>query len=72
MASATIHTDETLDSETRATLKLQLDAHKGVRTCSSHDKSPHMLIVDYDADVVTGHELIEFVQETGVNARMVG
>jgi hypothetical protein len=71
-ASATLHTDEELDPVHRADLIEKLNAHEGVHACSSFDKSPHLLIVEYNSELVTGHGLVEFANAAGVHAKMVG
>jgi len=71
-ASATIYTDENLDHGLRAQIVERLSASAGVITCGLHVEKRHILIVEYHANEVTGHDLLQMVLGADAHAKMVG
>ena len=71
-ASATIYTDENLDHGLRAQIVEQLSATAGVITCGLHVEKRHILVIEYHANEVTGHDLLQTVLGADSHAKMVG
>lgn len=72
MADVTMHIDETIDHERRTKIADTIRAHKGVMAVAHHDEKPHLMIIEYNPDAVTSHELLQFVLDQGVHAELIG
>ena len=72
MVDVTMHIDETIDHERRTKIADTIRAHKGVMAVAHHDEKPHLMIIEYNPDAVTSHELLQFVLDQGVHAELIG
>jgi len=72
MVDVTIHVDETIDHDRRVAIADSVRAHKGVAAVAHHDEKPHLMIVEYDPQVVNAQDLLRHVREQGVHAELVG
>lgn len=71
-ASATIYTNEDLGQEVRTQILDRLNSHNAVEAAINRDEKAHIFIVRYSPTETTGHDLLQLVIDTGVQAKMVG
>ncbi|MBS4098833.1 MAG: hypothetical protein KGZ83_18580 [Sulfuricella sp.] len=67
-----IHVDETLALDDMRRLEDQLRADAGVISACTCDHDPHLLMVTYNADSTSSHNLLGLVKQTGVHAELIG
>ena len=67
-----IHIDETLDDGRIHRLEKELADEPGVLSACFHEKTPHLMVVDFDADSVRPSEIVESVRSRGLRAEMLG
>jgi hypothetical protein len=67
-----IHIDETLDDGRIHRLEKELGDEPGVLSACFHENTPHLMVVDFDADAVRPSEIVESVRSRGLRAEMLG
>jgi hypothetical protein len=67
-----IHIDEDLDDGRIHRLEKDLGDEPGVLSACCHEKTPHLLVVDFDADAVRPSEIVQSVRSRGLHAAMLG
>lgn len=67
-----IHIDETLDDGRIHRLEKELADEPGVLSACFHEKTPHLMVVDFDADSVRPSDIVESVRSRGLRAEMLG
>jgi len=72
MADIAIHIDETLDDAQREDARDSVLGLDGVMAAAFNNKTPHMMIVEFDPDRVTTAGLLKAVTDQGVHAELVG
>ena len=72
MSDITIHIDETLDSAKREGVRDTIFAIDGVMAAAINEKTPHLMIVEFDPDRVSTAGLLSAVTDKGVHAELVG
>lgn len=71
-ANAIVHIDETLTAQEIHEIEKGLAGYNGIVSACVHEKTPHLMVVDYDPNVVTSAMLLGFVAGNGVHAELVG
>lgn len=72
MVDVTIHIDEKVSADARGELQDKLLAMKGVMAAASHDDKPHLMVVEYDPEVVNSSQILSQVKDAGVHAELIG
>lgn len=72
MSDIMLHIDEDLDSKEQSILEFHMRAKDGVIGLGYHSKRPHLMIVEYDRDVVTPKDLLCTATNYGLHAELVG
>ena len=72
MKDVTFHLDETLGHEQRETIRDELLSHDGIIAAASQDKTPHLLIVEYDQDKVAPVNILEMFKQSNIHAERLG
>lgn len=72
MVDVTIHIDEAVDAEEREGIQDTLRGLDGVMAAASHDSTPHLVVVEYNPDLIDSHQILETVVDSGVNAELIG
>jgi len=72
MVDVEIHIDEAVNHERRTKIADTVRAHKGVMGVAHHDDKPHLMIIEYNPDAVSSHELVQVVRDQGVHAELIG
>lgn len=72
MSDLMVHIDETLPVEELSRIETHLAAQDGVASVTMQDKTPHLMVVEYNEKLTDSHRIIETVREMGVHAELVG
>ncbi len=72
MKDVTFHLDEALGHEQRETIRDELLSHDGIIAAASQDKTPHLLIVEYDQDKVDPVNILEMFKQSNIHAERLG
>jgi hypothetical protein len=67
-----IHISETLDDNGIHGLQRQLGETSGVYSACMHEKTRHLMVVDFDPLETRPSHLVQAVRERGLHAVMVG
>lgn len=72
LADVLIHIDEALASSHRGHLEEALRNNKGVIAPRFNGGSRHLLLVSYNPEVTSSHNLLRIVKNNGYSAQLVG
>ena len=72
MVDVTIHIDESLAHDKIENIRDSLLARNGVAAASFHDKTPHLIVVEYDPQAINSSSLLSTVTSQGYHAELVG
>jgi hypothetical protein len=72
IADVTIHVDESLGKDTRAKLENDLRSHDGIISVHSSERTPHLIVVSFDADHATCKEILKVVLGEHLHAELIG
>jgi len=72
MVDVTLHIDEDTTPDERAGLRDQLLRLNGVMKADFRDTRPHLMIVEYDPDLVASSRLLEVTEQRGYHAELIG
>ncbi len=72
MVDITLHIDEETSQEDREGLRdtyLQLN---GVMAADYKNEKPHLMIIEYNPDVISSSDLLKVTKEKGLHAELIG
>ena len=72
MTDVTMHIDEDTSHEQREALRDHLLQRDGVLAAAYHDEKPHLVVIEYDPDLVKSADFIEIAKSSGLNAQLIG
>ncbi len=72
MADVTFHLDETLGHDQREVIRDELLARDGIMAAASQDKTPHLLIVEYDPDKIDPTSMLDIFKKQSIHAERLG
>jgi len=72
MVDVTLHIDEELDVQTREALRDSLLHARGVMAADCTAAQPHLMIIEYDPDVIKATALLEIATRRGLHAELIG
>ena len=72
MSDVTMHIDEATSHNEREALRDSLLSMNGVMAAAYHDDKPHLMIVEYDPDLVNSSEFLSSASSKGLHAELVG
>jgi hypothetical protein len=72
MVDITLHIDEETSHEDRERLRDKILGTDGVMAAAYHDEKPHLMIIEYDPDVVNSSAFIKIAQDSGLHAELIG
>jgi hypothetical protein len=72
MVDVTIHVDETIAAEKREAIQEKLRSLDGVMAAASRDRTPHLIVVEYNPDLIDSHKILDTVIDSGVHAELIG
>jgi hypothetical protein len=72
MVDVTIHIDETVAAEEREGIQDKLRSLDGVMAAASHDHTPHLMVVEYNPELIDSRKILDTVTDSGVHAELIG
>jgi hypothetical protein len=72
LAEVTLHIDEDTSHDERESFRDVLLAMNGVMAASHHDEKPHLMLIEYNPDVIHSIEFVNAAKTHGLHAEMVG
>jgi hypothetical protein len=67
-----IHIDEELDNDRIHDLERQIGDEHGVYSACMHEKTRHLMVVDFDGTEVRPSRIVQSVRGWGLHAEMIG
>ncbi len=67
-----IHIDETLQDDRVHELERSLGGDQGIVSACMHEKTRHLMVVDFDPYEVRPSRIVRSVRERGLHAQMIG
>jgi len=72
MTDVTMHIDEETSHEQREALRDHLLQKDGVLAAAYHDEKPHLVVIEYDPDLVKSSDFIDIAKSSGLHAQLIG
>jgi hypothetical protein len=71
-AEVTLHIDEDTSHEERENLRDRLLGKDGVFSASCHDERPHLMLVEYNPDIINSMEFVTEASNSGLHVELIG
>jgi len=71
-ANVVVHIDELLSTKQLNDVEVVLSEVTGVVSSCVHERTPHLLVVDYDSRAVHSGTLLGHIKDGGLHAELVG
>jgi hypothetical protein len=71
-ANAVVHINESLSADQIHDIERELSGVRGVVSACAHEKTPHLLVVDYDPLTLRSQEILHHFERSGLHAALVG
>jgi hypothetical protein len=71
-AEVTLHIDEETTHDQRENFRDRLLGRDGVITASCHDERPHLMLIEYDPEIINSREFLAEANNTGLHAELIG
>lgn len=72
LVDVTMHIDENTTHDDREQLRDKLLQKDGVAAAVYHDDKPHLMVIEYDPQVIKASEFGQIAQESGLHAELIG
>lgn len=72
MVDITLHIDEETSQEDRERLRDSYLQLNGVMAADYKNEKPHLMIIEYNPDVITSSELLKVIEKKGLHAELIG
>ena len=72
MVDVTLHIDEDTSHEDRESFRDALLSMSGVMAAAYHDERPHLLVIEYDPDVIAPKEFVVAAKHHGFHSELIG
>jgi hypothetical protein len=72
LADVTLHIDENTSHDERENFRDVLLAMDGVMAADCNDKTSHLMLIEYDPDVINSIEFVNAAKKHGLHAELVG
>ncbi|MDJ0806721.1 MAG: heavy-metal-associated domain-containing protein [Gammaproteobacteria bacterium] len=72
IANVVVHIDENLSSEEIHSMEKEISMEGGVYSACVHERTPHLMVVDYDPMETRSLSLLRNVQSHGLHAELIG
>jgi hypothetical protein len=72
LADITLHIDENTSHDERENFRDVLLAMDGVMAADCNDKTSHLMLIEYDPDVINSIEFVNAAKKHGLHAELVG
>ena len=67
-----IHIDETLADDHVLELERTLGDARGIYSACMHEKTRHLMVVDFDPGEVSPSSIVQTMRDRGLHAQMIG
>ncbi len=71
MVDVILHLDENTTHGDRENIRDSLLDLDGVYSAACHDERPHLIVVEYNPDIINSSELLIVTQDRGLHAELV-
>ena len=71
-ANVVVHIDETLSAEEINQVEQNVADVGGVVSACVHERTPHLMVVDYDPQVLSSTYLLHQLKGRGLHAELIG
>jgi hypothetical protein len=71
-AEVTLHIDEDTTHDERENFRDLLLHREGVIAASCHDEKPHLMLIEYDPDVINSMEFVREAGRKGLHVELIG
>ena len=72
MVDVTLHLDEETTHGQREEFRDTLLALDGVMAAACHDEKPHLMLIEYDPEIVNSIEFVNAAKKSGFHAELIG
>ena len=72
ISDVTLHIDESISHEEREKFRDVLLKMDGVMAADSNDKTPHLMLIEYNPDIIEAVEFVHSAKRRGMHAELVG
>ena len=72
IVDVTVHIDETLDPSVRGQIADRVRTVRGVASASIREKTPHLMVVEFDPEQIGTRDILDAVTRNGVHAELIG
>ena len=72
LAEVTLHIDEETSHKERENFRDTLLAMGGVIAAAYHDEKPHLMLIEYDPDVINSIDFVNTAKERGLHTELIG
>jgi hypothetical protein len=72
LADITLHIDENTSHDERENFRDVLLTMDGVMAADCNDKTSHLMLIEYDPDVINSIEFVNAAKKHGLHAELVG
>ena len=72
LAEVTLHIDEDTSHDERESFRDALLAMDGVLAAAYHDERPHLILIEYNPDVINSIEFVNTAKKHGQHAELIG
>jgi len=72
LAEVTLHIDEETSHEERENFRNVLLSMDGVMAAAFHDEKPHLVLIEYNPDVVNSIEFVGAAKKQKLHAELIG
>lgn len=71
-ANVVVHIDESLSSSELENVEKTISGINGIVSACIHEKTPHLMVVDYDPKTVNSGALLQHLKGNGLHAELIG
>lgn len=72
MVGVTLHINEDTTHGQREVFRDVLLELRGVMAAAYHDDKPHLLVIEYDPEIVNSMDFVETAKKSGFHAQLIG
>ena len=72
MVDVTLHIDENTTHDEREAFRDTLLALDGVMAAACHDEKPHLMLIEYDPEIINSIEIVNAAKKSGFHAELIG
>jgi len=72
LAEVTLHIDEDTTHDERENFRDAMLAMDGVMAAAYQDEKPHLMLIEYNPDVINSIEFVNSARKHGLHAELIG